>query len=518
MDALYDAVVIGSGFGGSVVSCRLSEAGLAVLLLERGREYPPGGFPRGIHSLRSAFWDPDDGLYGLYDYRSFREIDILTASGLGGGSLIYSSISIEKPEGTFAGWPLSRKDLEPYYRKAREVLRPSAYPFDRTPYRETPKTMAMKRAGGERWFLPDIAVTWGKGPGLEEENDYGVIQRGCTLCGECTAGCNYGAKNSLNLNYLALGRRKGLEIRTGHIAERIEPTGDGYRVHYRLIHGERGSVRGRVVILSAGSPGSVEILLRNRDLYRTLPGVSRRLGHGFSANGDFVTASFRGRDPVEPTRGPVITSAIGYEWGMVEDGGIPDFLAWYMEGLIPSPGSAEGVLKGLIRYIGRRLGLVRETRIGDDVASILEGENVVRKMLPFLCMGLDRGDGRIYLAGDGRLEVSWNFRGNRPIFKRMMEETGRLARALGGELKVNPLWFMKKIITVHPLGGCAMGGSPEEGVVDPEGEVFGYRGLYVVDGSIMPGPVGVNPSLTIAAVAERAAEGILSRPIRAREV
>jgi cholesterol oxidase len=170
-DTHFDAIVVGSGFGGSVMAYRLAEGDLRVCLLERGKAYPPGSFPRSPYRMRENFWDPSEGLYGLYDFWSFHRIQALMASGLGGGSLIYANVLLRKDEewfvkedlqrGGYEYWPLTRVDLEPHYDRVEGMLRPQKYPFDRAPYSDTSKTKAFgeaERKVGLEPFLPDLAV------------------------------------------------------------------------------------------------------------------------------------------------------------------------------------------------------------------------------------------------------------------------------------------------------------------------------------------------------------------------
>jgi cholesterol oxidase len=178
-DEHFDAVVVGSGFGGSVMAYRLAEAGRRVLVLERGKRYPPGSFPRNPLEMRNSLWDPSEGLHGIFDAWSFEGLEALVASGLGGGSLIYANVLIRKDPSWFvhyepgAGgelWPVTYEDLEPHYERAEAMLGATPYPFDREPYSTTSKTLAFKGAAeelGADWFLPKLAVTFAPEPGAE---------------------------------------------------------------------------------------------------------------------------------------------------------------------------------------------------------------------------------------------------------------------------------------------------------------------------------------------------------------
>ena len=221
LDSHYDAIVVGSGFGGSVTAYRLAEAGKRVLVLERGRPYPPGSFTRSPFRARESFWDPPRGLVGMYHYWSFKGIDALVSAGLGGGSLIYANVFLRKDEnwfvqedmsdGGYEYWPVNRADLDPHYDRVEKMLNLQRYPFEHEPYASTPKTIAFKEAAeanGLEWFLPQLAVTFANdgrppvpGEAIVEElpNLHGRTRTTCQLCGECDVGCNYGSKNTLDL-------------------------------------------------------------------------------------------------------------------------------------------------------------------------------------------------------------------------------------------------------------------------------------------------------------------------------
>ena len=254
-----NAVVVGSGFGGSVSAYRLAEAGWPVVVLERGKPYPPGGFPRTPHEMRDNFWDPSEGRHGLFDIWSFEDIDAVISSGLGGGSLIYANVLLRKDEkwfvkedragGGYESWPVTRADLDPHYDHVEEILTPERYPFDTAPYSTTPKTVAYKQAAerlGLDWSLPPLAVTFANpgeraatGVPIRETvgNLHGRPRETCRLCGECDVGCNFGSKNTLDLTYLSRAWHLGADIRTGCEVQSFRPLDEGgWTVSYRVHH------------------------------------------------------------------------------------------------------------------------------------------------------------------------------------------------------------------------------------------------------------------------------------------
>ncbi len=321
----FDCIVVGTGFGGSVTAQRLAEADRRVLVLERGKAYPPGSFPRSPIGFKNNLWDPSEGLQGLFDLWSFSGLDALISSGLGGGSLIYANVLLRKDEKWFVpperpgpggeAWPLTRADLDPHYDRTEQMLAPQRYPLEHAPYSRTPKTLAFKAAAEERnmnWFRPPLAVTFGNpgedpvpGEPIKEErpNIHGRTRQTCRLVGECDVGCNYGAKNTLDYNYLTAAWHDGAEIRTRCEVREFEPReGGGWTVHY-IEHTDehegqktdtsvlpRITVTADDLVLSAGTLGSTYLLLRNR---AALPGLSSRLGEGFTGNGDLLTFAIR---------------------------------------------------------------------------------------------------------------------------------------------------------------------------------------------------------------------------------
>lgn len=553
-----DAVVVGSGFGGSVAALRLAEAGQSVVLMERGKPYPPGSFARSPSEMGRNFWDPDRGLYGLFDAWTFRGTEGLVSSGLGGGSLIYANVLLRKdekwfvnespiPGGGYENWPFTRADLDPYYKLAEDMLRPVPYP-----YNDTLKTLAMEKTAanlGLSISRPPIAITFATGPNEEPRTnrplrlpEYGsihgpdTVRTTCTLSGECDIGCNSGAKNTLDHNYLSAAAAKGADVRTFHDVRGIRPlNGGGYEVRYVIHHPDNQGglldehiIHCRRLLLGAGTFGSNFLLLRNRG---SLPALSDALGTRFSGNGDLLTFVMGAKTPGENgmppgvrtltgSRGPVITTAIrvpdsydddgdgrGY---YVEDAGYPAFINWLME-TAQLRTTVKRTAKVAARLLTDRLFDAGRSNVSADLAAALGDGRLSSSSVPLLGMGRDVPDGVLTLR-DGRLAVSWTMSTSKEYFGRVRATMSAIAGDLDGDFVDNPLWWAKRVITVHPIGGAPAGRHPGEGVCDSYGEVFGYPGLFVVDGAAMPGPVGANPSLTIAAFAERACARIVNAP------
>jgi len=544
----FDAIVIGSGFGGSVMAERLSDAGKRVVLLERGRAYPPGSFPRSPKQFRRAFWDPSAGGYGMYNVWSFPHFGSVVSSGLGGGSLIYANVEIRKDADTFVDepgvetWPVTREELDPHYDRVEKMLNVQAYPLDHEAF-NTPRTrnfMAAGRAAGWDPYLPNLAITFaneGREPAVGERieeaepNLHGLERRTCRLLGECDIGCNEGAKNSLDYNYLSAAKRHGADLRTLHEVRTFSRDGDRWRVEY-VVHDldregqetDTSTLQVRTMtadklILSAGTFGSTFLMLKN------LPTVSPMLGHRFCGNGDLLTiatdASVKRngkRIPLrlDASRGPSIAAAIRFADGpegrgfYMEDVGYPGFVDWVIEAT-----DAPGILWRARHTVARMLyGLLgrerdRDTDVGAEIAALLGTARRSSSLMPIGAMGRDVPDGQLEMDGS-RLTSTWRIDRSAPYFLRARSEMQKMATELGARFMDNPIWhFGRRVITVHPLGGCPMGRNISEGVVDQWGRVFGQPGLYIADGSVMPGPVGPNPSLTIASLSDRFATRLL---------
>jgi len=518
----YDAIVIGTGFGGAVTSCRLAERGMRVLVLERGRRWRPEDYPREPGD--AWIWDDDhpDRQNGWIDLRYFRDMSVVQGAGIGGGSLIYASVFIEaKPEAFHRRWPqeITYEELKPHDETVGRMLQVQTLPENQLTERYKLMRDGAEATGHGQRFMPvPLAVTFNpewhydlEDPFSDERsktwvNEHGQQQGTCVHCGNCDIGCQVHAKNTLDLNYIPRAEQHGADVRPLHRVRYLTPERHGYRVHFERFEGRRalpGSATAKRVFLAAGSLGSTELLLRCRDQYKTLPQLSKRLGFGWSSNGDFLTPAFYRERRISPTQGPTISSAIDFLDGarggqrfFVEDGGFPDVLGNYLEQVV-----------GKRRKVSKRLGLFLQS-----LGLMLRDRDPLSNVMPWFGQAVDAPDGRLHL---GRrwyrpwrrvLKLDWDYRRSETVVNALIEMHKELSEATGGKTKVPPTWtVLRNLITPHPLGGCNMGTGPVDGVVDHRGEVFAYPDLFVVDGAIVPRAVGLNPSRTIAALAERTA-------------
>jgi cholesterol oxidase len=512
----YEAIVVGTGFGGAVTACRLAQAGVDVAVIERGARFELGAFPRVGARIDEMSWHRG----GPYDVRPLNDVLVVQAAGYGGGSLIYANVQMRPPADAFDdGWPAgySRTALDADYDLVAHML--DIRPVEKDPATgELPrKTRLMEEAAtrlgrSAQFFQPNLAVRFEGAGEAPTPNRFGAPQSGCLHCGECDIGCNVGAKNTLDLNYLAVAERFGADVATRAELAWLASEGEGYRIRFRdRDAGAERSLLAREVFLCMGAVSTTEFLLRCRDQFKTLPRLSPKLGSGYSGNGDFLAFGLGASPPFSPTKGPTITTACVFDDDsdgrrrrfILEEGGVSPQGARLLPLLHPIR---------LAQLAAREL----EDRVAHHAHSFASRvEHEREETVVLLVMGRDRANGSIELTRPHhRLRVRWDTRSNLALYASETAACRELVTALGGELALSPNWrFLGQPSSVHNLGGCRMAAGPADGVVDPRGEVFGYPGLRVLDGAIIPGAVGVNPSHTIAAVAERCVEdAIRHRP------
>ncbi|MGD0420655.1 MAG: GMC oxidoreductase [Xanthobacteraceae bacterium] len=485
---------------------------------------------------------------GLFDVRNYKNMDVVLGAGLGGGSLIYANVFLEPPDEVFSDrWPKScrKAQLQPYYQVCKGVLgaRPIPPMQGRRRIVRTELFQKVARQIGRDSRLVDINVFFGNdfanplAPGVQDRNRYGALQTSCVYCAECDIGCNYQAKNTLDLNYLYQAEKAyGAEIRTEHFVDQIVPVnknGDadpaasgeyGYLVHYRDLargHAEQRALANRVVV-SAGTLGSTELLLRCRDIFGTLRRVGRSLGRNLSGNGDFLGFVVGTQLPADPNYGPVITQRIDFNLFngfdpahafILEDASFPSFGAWFVDGARPGF-LYVGNLWRLIRHWLARIRGNTMGPIGYAFQDLLT-DDISYQTCVLLFMGIDKSNGIMTLGRNGWLDIDWPTRDNYPLYNAIIEAEKQFCREANARFSF-PLpdwwWPFRKNVSVHALGGCALSENPADGVTSaaPEtfGQVHGYRNLYVADGAIVPNAVGANPTATISALSEMVAHGI----------
>jgi cholesterol oxidase len=523
----FDCIVIGSGFGGAITACRLAEAGYKVLILERGRRWDKTTYPSVTG--KDWIWDhkKPELLNGWSDLRVFPNMSVIQGAAVGGGSLIYANISTEAPAWVFQSpWPaeITYQELKPYYNQVAKFMNVQKVPENQWPERTRLMRDAAQAINEEKRFdLLELAVSFdpnlsfapGDPPQILQPktftNAQGREQAYCTHLGMCDAGCPVDAKNTLDLTYIAWAEKHQAEVRPLHIVNNIEPISDGFRVQFeRLENGQRipGHETARLVIIAAGSLGSTELLFRCRNESKTLPHISSFLGRNWSSNGDFLTPAIYPHRNVSPTKGPTITSRIDFlnfhqkelaYW--IEDGGIPDLLGYFVENQFARKWYSRLHTDILLNFINQ----------------ILHQRKAFRNIMPWFAQGIDAANGELHWKrrwwqlgfGNKQLELKWDVTKSKAVFDAILTMHKKLSAVTGGKPMVAPSWtILEDLVTPHPLGGCNMGTTAGNGVVDHKGEVFGHKNLFVADGAIIPTALGVNPSRTIGALAERIASQI----------
>lgn len=540
IESHYDVVVVGSGYGGSIAASRLSRAGKRVCLLERGREISPGEYPAteaaGLSEIQLNSPDCHIGSrLGLFELHLNEDMNALVGCGLGGTSLINANVAL-RPESRLwddPRWPRKLREhlptlLEDGYRRARVMLGSTPLPLD---FPELPKLEALRASAStlgmsDKFYRPPINVTFKDGP-----NAAGVEQKRCVGCGDCVTGCNYSAKNTTLMNYLPDAAGHGAAIFTGTDVRAVARADGKWQVFYQLVGVGREAfdapelfVSADVVVLGAGAIGSTAILLRSKE--RGLP-VSDVLGKRLTGNGDVLAFAFDTDRPINGVGfgarppgeiapvGPCIAGIIDNrdtpqvrDGFVIEEGSIPGALGPTLPEMLAAASAVggHGVKPGLGEWIS-----TRERMAESLVRGAYQG--AAHNTQTYLVMAHDDEGGRIAIA-DGRPRIEWPRVGSEPVFAHIDDTLARASRDLGGEYVSDPIsspLLGRKLITVHPLGGCVMAEDTQSGVVDHAGRVFDgsagntlHDGLYVMDGSVVPMSLGVNPLLTISAIAERA--------------
>lgn len=540
----YGVVVVGSGYGGAVAAYRMASTaakmrkqglpGFSICVLERGLERHAGEYPSSLPgALRQVQAETGWGRFGrrtgLFDFRINPDVSVLVGCGLGGTSLINAGVMLEPAISVFtdARWPADLRQPGALRHEFDEVLRmldAKPLPADVQLQKVTRLLEAGKgappQAAAAVVSAPRIAVSF-----ETRVNMFNVQQQRCVLCGDCMTGCNHSAKNTVGMNYLPAAAENGTAIFCGIEVRSIEPIErDEWLLHLRLLdrawsrfgHKEL-TIRAGMVFLAAGTLGSTEILLRSR---HRLP-MSSTLGQHFSGNGDAIAFGYNAPDvvdgigygrhvPLDASVGPTIG-------GMLDERDVPHSELLIQEGAVP------GVLKSVLRFLApvmarathipsERTFDFRFRHLWRELDSMIRGvrHGALARTQTFLVMSRDDGKGVLKLSRN-RIRVSWRDAGLQPVFKRITPRLTALARATGSRYVINPFsshLFGRRLMTVHPLGGCCLGQDAGTGVVDSNGCVFDGRGdryetLRVCDGSIVPAALGANPALTIAALAER---------------
>jgi cholesterol oxidase len=517
----YDWIIVGSGFGGSVAALRLAEKGYRVAVLERGRRFADDGYAKTTWDLRNWLWAPTLGLRGIFRLTPFRDVFIASGAGVGGGSLVYANTLYRAAPAFFqnpqwAGLADWQSELAPHYDTAERMLGVERVPFDSDGQRLL-REVGAGLGVAETFTRTPCGVFFGE-PDVEVPDPYfggeGPPRTGCTRCGACMVGCRVGAKNTLVKNYLWFAERKGVEILPEREVVDLRPLGaadgaDGYAVTAERpgawLNKRRRRLTARGVVLAAGALGTNQLLADCKHS-GALPRISDRLGSLVRTNSESILAvTLPASSPLEPCRDVAISSSIYTS---------PDTHIEFVT--YGEKGDAMNLL--FTRLVGDGTRLTRPLKL---LAAILRNPlkfaktlwplGWSRRSIVFLVMqSLDNAISfvprRRWFGRGVNLATRQDPEKPNPTF---IEEGNRAARWLeektGGVAQSMILEALANIpTTAHILGGAVIGRDAGSGVVDEAHRVFGYRNLLVCDGAAMPANPGVNPSLTITALAERA--------------
>ncbi|ORX02396.1 GMC oxidoreductase [Mycolicibacillus trivialis] len=520
----YDVAVIGSGFGGSVAALRLTEKGYRVGVFEAGRRFADEELPKTNWDVRKFFWAPKLGCTGIQRIHMLPDVLVLAGAGVGGGSLVYANTLYEPKSDAFyndphwAGITDWKAELAPFYGQAKRMLGVVTNPT-MTPSDKAMLTVAEKMGVKDSFGMAPVGVFFGpdgtKAPGREFDDPFfggaGPRRRGCLECGECMSGCRHNAKNTLVKNYLYLAEEAGARIHALTTVTAVRPIDGGYAVDTVRTGAWRAgktarSVTAAQVVFAAGTWGTQQLLHRMK-ADAVLPDLSPRLGELTRTNSEALCTSsvkLRRRAGAEFHTGVAITSSIHpdevthiepvrYGKGsnsmallttVMTDGGgrAPRWLRWLGQ-LIRHPAQAVSLYAGLRDWSQRTV-----------IALVMQTEDNSLTLFPRRTrLGRFRLSSR---QGHGVPNPTWIPAANEAV-RRLSDDIDGMPYSSVGEILDIPM-------TAHFLGGCAIGDTPERGVVDPYHRVFGHPGLHVLDGAAISANIGVNPSLTITAQAERA--------------
>ncbi len=508
----YDVIVIGSGFGGSVAALRLTEKGYRVGVLEAGRRFTAEDFPKTNWDMRRFFWFPKLGMKGIQRMTLLRDVLVLTGAGVGGGSLVYANI-LYQPGPAFyqdPGWSDItdwRQELAPHFDRATAMLGVTTVPT------ETPADHVMRAVAGhfgvESTFRPTpVGVFFGE-PGVEVDDPYfagsGPRRTGCVGCGGCMVGCRYGAKNSLDRNYLHFAEKAGAVVHPeNEVIDVASLPQRGYRVTARRpgVARRHSAFTADQVVFAAGALGTTRLLLELKERGR-LGGISDRLGHRVRTNSEAIVGAVANDTSVDYSHGVAITSSIYTSEHT------------HMEPVrYPKGSNVMGLLAVLLTDGGP--GVPRQLRFLGNVlrhpvafARSLSVRRWAERSIILLVMQDHDNSLRVFRKKGWfgtRLSSEQGHGEPNPTYIPEANDAARVAASVMGGTPASAIneVLLDVPTTAHILGGAGIGARSSDGVIDPYHRVFGHSGLHVVDGAAIGSNLGVNPSLTITAMAERA--------------
>ena len=506
----FDVVVIGSGFGGSVAALRLREKGYSVAVLEAGRRFEDKDFPKTSWRLRKFLFAPALGLYGIQRIHALPDVLILCGAGVGGGSLVYANTLYQPGDKYFddpqwkaiTDW---KSELTPFYELARRMLGVEVNPYF-SPSDQAMKDVADQMGVGDTFTLAPLGIHFGKGEGVESADPYfggvGPARSGCTNCGSCMTGCRHNAKNTLPKNYLGLAEKAGAQVFPLTTVTGLEQLEDGkWKVTAKSTNGVgRSTFIARDVVMAAGTYNTQKLMHRFKAT--SLPRISDFLGNLSRTNSEALTGAIMPTTEVDFSRGAAITSsffpsddthveAVRYGKGSNSMGLLQTLLT---DGWTPKERRRHWAQQFLVRpSLFTKILNVRKWSERTVIALVMQ--NVDSSIKVFRKRGLFGY--KLTSINDSEHPNATYIPAANETVKMVAENYGGIAAGTVGDLIGAPF-------TAHFVGGCVIGTSDSNGVIDPYHRVYNYPTLHIVDGSTITANLGVNPSLTITAQAERA--------------
>lgn len=512
-----DVVIVGSGFGGAVTALRLAEKGYEVVVLEQGRRLTPEDIQRARTDLREHVWEPDLGLHGYFWQKVFRDVGIIGASGVGGGSIVWGAVLLEPPAHVFRdpAWGDGESDREeamkPHFEEAARMLGRVENPF--IGEMDDHLRAVAEVVGGAEGFGPvPLAIHFGREGETEADpffDGQGPERTGCRLCGGCLAGCPYGSKNSLDLNYLHLAERLGVRIEAERQVRSLAPLpGGGYEI--KSAHPwKKGAtcdpIRAERVVVSAGVLGTLELLFRCRDEFGTLPGISSMLGRQVRTNSEAVSVVLEDEPEADLTRGPAISTDFRPDEGThitqnrYVGGG--KLMRWQIGPLVDGSSPGRRAAKTVLEVLRHPFRFARAVT-ASNFEKRLTALTVMQDVESEVAFGLRRSPMRPWRKVLRSSPVPGR---EAPSYLPVANEAARAFAESSGGTPLNLLVESVggRSVTAHILGGAVIGADRTSGVIDEAHEVHGHPGLFVADAAAIPVNLGVNPSLTITAMSER---------------
>ena len=509
----FDVVVIGSGFGGSVAALRLREKGYTVAVLEAGRRFEDRDFPKTSWRLRKFLFAPALGLYGIQRIHALPDVLILCGAGVGGGSLVYANTLYQPGDKYFddpqwksiTDW---KSELTPFYELARRMLGVEINPYF-SPSDQAMKDVADQMGVGHTFTLAPLGIHFGKGEGIESPDPYfggvGPARTGCTNCGSCMTGCRHNAKNTLPKNYLGLAEKAGAEVFPLTTATKLEQRGDGsWKITTKKtndVFGSRGKTFiARDVVMAAGTYNTQKLMHTFKAT--TLPKISDFLGNLSRTNSEALTGAIMPTTKIDFSRGAAITSSfypspdthvepVRYGKGSNSMGLLQTLLTdgW------TSKERRRHWVKQFIAQPSLFAKILNVHKWSERTVITLVMQNVDSSIKVFMKRGIFGN--KLTSTNDSEHPNATYIPAANETIKKVAENYGGIAAGTVGDLIGAPF-------TAHFVGGCVIGTDENSGVIDPYHRVYNYPTLHVVDGSTITANLGVNPSLTITAQAERA--------------